>query len=165
MAESDLALEHAGTTGLAIYAALHKLRFLAPTDHRAAFFCSEAQVARFCGMSPRRIREPLRALEAAGLVRIAKPVGIDRIMHQAAKISLLPIFIRGNTVGGSDKTSGPDRTKRPLATGQKLARKCPTLQSPPYYVRGDSVAADAGAAESAPASGSESEKGGITNDW
>lgn len=167
MHESNLALEHASTTGLAIYAALHKLRFLAPEANRAAFYCSEAQIARYSGMSPRRIREPLRALEAAGLVRIARPVGLDRVRHQAAKISLLPVFVDGNkirdkesvgTPARQDETSAPDGTKRPVRTGQKRARKCPTLQSPPYYVRGDTVAAEAGGAVRAPAGGTVSEE-------
>lgn len=122
--ESNRALEHAGSSGFAIYAALHKLRFFAPAEHRASFFCSEAQISRMCGLTPRRLREHLLALETAGLVKIQRPMGAEKIMHQASRISLLPVFEAGNKITPSpDETSGADRTKRPHRRGREAYTK------------------------------------------
>jgi hypothetical protein len=142
MEESDRALEAAGTNGVAIYAALHKLRFLAPREHRSAFFCSEAQIARYSGLSPRRLRDPLRALEGAGIVRIVRPVGAARLCHEASKITLLPIVVTGNKVGDRrDKSSGPARTSGPVANGPEPTPKMSVIRESP--LKGDDSSAPA----------------------
>ncbi len=166
MEESDRALEAAGTNGVAIYAALHKLRFLAPREHRSAFFCSEAQIARHSGLSPRRLRDPLRALEGAGLVRINRPFGAARMSHEASKITLLPIFVTGNKVGARpDKTSGPDRTFCPVASGQEPTPKMSVIRESP--LRGDdSYAPACGLPSGSPRGRDESSKSTIqTQSW
>src|SRR5579859_4708584 len=70
--ESARALKAAGTIGFAIYAAICKQRFLTAPKYRSAFFCSEQNIAFHCGVSARRIRQPLRDLEAAGVVKITR---------------------------------------------------------------------------------------------
>jgi DNA-binding IscR family transcriptional regulator len=142
MEESDRALEAAGTNGVAIYAALHKLRFLAPREHRSSFYCSEAQIARHSGLSPRRLRDPLRALEGAGLVRINRPVGAARLSHEASKITLLPIVVTGNKVGDRrDKSSGSTKTSCPASSGPELTTKMSVIRESP--LRGDDSSAPA----------------------
>jgi hypothetical protein len=166
MEESDRALEAAGTNGVAIYAALHKLRFLAPREHRSAFFCSEAQIARHSGLSPRRLRDPLRALEGAGLVRINRPVGAARLSHEASKITLLPIVVTGNKAGDRrDKTSGSTKTSGPAKSGPEPALKMSDIrESPP---KGDDSSAPAcGLPSGSPRGRDESSKSTIqTQPW
>jgi DNA-binding IscR family transcriptional regulator len=94
--------------GFAVYAALHLLRFKAPREHRAAFFCSGQNISKHSGISVRRVWDPLRRLETASLVTIERPAGKNRLAHGASKISLLPVFTKGNKVG--DAASLPAAT-------------------------------------------------------
>jgi|GEM_PF-4629356 len=119
--EASKALEYAGTNGLAIYAALHVLRFRVPVEAKSAFHASAAQIASHSGISERRLREPLRALESGGLVKIDRPRGAARMAHQACKYSLVPFFSDSNKVRyGADNSSAKDWTNRPSANGQEL---------------------------------------------
>ena len=130
--ESDRALEAAGCNGLAIYAALHRLRFLAPKEASDGFFASAAQIARFSGISERRLRAPLRALETAGIVTIYRPTGAARLAHQACRYKLLPIFSAANKVqSGEDKATRPKRPVRPTGDGHELGTKMAnSIESP-----------------------------------
>jgi DNA-binding IscR family transcriptional regulator len=119
--EASRALEHGGTNGLAIYEALHVLRFLAPPQAKSKFFASMAQISHRCGISERRLRAPLRQLEAAGLVKIDRPRGAARVAHQAFQYSLIPVFTADNKIRARpDKSSAPDGTNRPVRTGHEL---------------------------------------------
>jgi hypothetical protein len=119
--ESARALKAAGTIGFAIYAAICKQRFMTAPQHRSAFFCSENNISFHCGISTRRIREPLRMLESAGIVKITRPQGIEKVNHTANRITLLPIFTDGNKPNSRpDVSSGSNRTNSPVESGHEV---------------------------------------------
>jgi hypothetical protein len=131
--ESARALKAAGTIGFAIYAAICKQRFMTKPEFRSAFFCSENNISYHCGVSPRRIRQPLRELEDAGLVRISRPQGIEKVMHQASKITLLPVLTSGNKqTARPDDVSGSGKTDGPVESGHKVGSDMSVNAESPY---------------------------------
>lgn len=106
--ESERSLD-AGTNGLAVYFALHLIRFRRPSEAKAKFYASAAEISHLCGISARRLRAPLRQLEASGLVKIYRPQGAARLAHEACQYTLIPIFSGDNKVRfGMVKSSAPE---------------------------------------------------------
>ena len=141
--EAGRAVEYGGSQGLAIFAALHRLRFHTPPEFKSKFFASMEQIAAFSGISSKRLRPYIRKLETGGLVQIERPRGAARLRHEACQYTLVPIFTAENKIGekkskasapDSTKASAPDRTQSIAKMSDKV--KSPlkgdiTVESPP----------------------------------
>jgi DNA-binding transcriptional ArsR family regulator len=119
--EAARAKECAGTNGFAILSALHLCRFFAPPEFKSKFYASAAQIAHHSGLSERALREPLRKLEEAGLVKIERPKGAARLRHDAFQYTIMPVFTGDNKIGEKPtKSAAPKRKDVPLRDGNKM---------------------------------------------